>query len=134
MLSRKRSLVLLTGFVAAASLACREPAVPGPGAQPPDGGQPKEVAAQKARAIGLAVAPMPDWFKFQAKDTVNGWITSDDAKAITGHAWELWAALTTLTNQELNGQKVPVYETWWDADEALIPSGQQLRARPGVRT
>src|SRR5262249_34689841 len=68
------------------------------------------------------------------KDTVNGWIDTDDNKAIVSHAWELWGALTSLTPQELNGQKVPVYETWWDADEVLLPPMQPQPAKAGVRT
>jgi len=93
-----------------------------------------EVAEQRPDAlavqngVGLNVTPLPDWFKFQSNDTVNGWIDSLDIKAITGHAWELWGALTTLTDQELNGQKVPIYETWWDADEALLAPTQAKAA------
>ena len=45
------------------------------------------------------MTPLPDWFKFQSKDTVNGWIDTDDNKAIVSHAWELWGALTSLTPQ-----------------------------------
>jgi len=53
-------------------------------------------------------------------------------KAMNRHAWELWAALTWPSNQELNGQKVPVFETWWDADEALLPP-QQMKGTRGTR-
>jgi hypothetical protein len=90
-------------------------------------------AKERVTAVGLTVAPLPAWFKFQSKETVNGWITTDDNKAITAHAWELWAALTTLTDQELNGEKVPVYETWWDGDEALLPPTKALKTRRGIR-
>jgi hypothetical protein len=69
----------------------------------------------------LVPAPLPDWFKFESNDTVNGWINSLDNKAITTHAWELWGALTTITDQQHNGQKVPIYETWWSIQEALAP-------------
>src|SRR5690242_11519302 len=71
----------------------------------------------------LVPAPMPDWFKFQSNDTVNGWINNLDNKAITGHAWEVWGAITTLTDQQHNGNKLPVYETWWSVQEALAPPG-----------
>jgi len=74
---------------------------------------PPAKAAADQNGIGLVVTPLPDWFKFQSNDTVNGWIDTLDNKAITEHAWELWGALSTLTDQELNGQKVPIYETWW---------------------
>src|SRR5262249_62102839 len=92
--------------------------------EPPGASEAKpkaEAEDSKKRGIGLVVTPLPDWFKFQSKDTVNGWIDTDDNKAIVSHAWELWGALTSLTPQELNGQKVPVYETWRDADEDLLP-------------
>lgn len=101
-----------------------------------NGTPPRAVAAAPpARAedaprtgLGLVVTPLPDWFKFQTSDTVNGWIDSLDSKSITQHAWELWGALTTLTDQELNGQKVPIYETWWDSDEALLAPAQAKAA------
>jgi len=82
----------------------------------------------------LVPAPMPDWFKFQSNDTVNGWINTLDNKSITGHAWDLWGAITTLTDQQHNGQKVPVYETWWSAEEALAPpAALAAAARQGRR-
>src|SRR5262249_51807763 len=87
--------------------------------------------ARNVTGVGLTVEPMPKWFEFQTKDTVNGWIANDDAKAMTEHAWEIWAAITTLTNQKLNGQPVPVFETWWDADEALRV--KKVAAKPGIR-
>jgi hypothetical protein len=97
--------------------------------------QAKPAPTAKTTSLGLKVTPLPDWFKFQSKDTVNGWIKNDDYKAITVHAWELWAALTTLTNQKVNGERVPVFETWWDAEEALLPATKvkALKATPGVR-
>jgi hypothetical protein len=103
-------------------------------AHPTTEGEVQATAADRPRTgLGLTVTPLPDWFKFQSKETVNGWITTNDTKAISAHAWELWGALSTLTDQELNGQKVPVYETWWDADEALL-APQLARALPrGVR-
>ena len=76
----------------------------------------------------LVPAPMPDWFKFQTNDTVNGWINHLDATAITDHAWELWGAITTLTDQQHNGDKLPVYETWWSVQEALAPPGAVRKA------
>jgi hypothetical protein len=88
--------------------------------------------AGRTTGVVLVVAPLPDWFKFQSKDTVNGWINTDDNKAIVAHAWELWGALTSLTDQELNGQKVPVYVTWWDADEVLLAPTLPRAARRGV--
>jgi hypothetical protein len=90
---------------------------------------------KKVRSVGLTVTPLPKWFEFESKDTVNGWIANDDSKAITAHAWELWGALTTLTEQKLGDQFVPIYETWWDAEEALLltPKFEALKVKKGVR-
>src|SRR6266852_9691368 len=67
-------------------------------AEPPlaSEGESKETEADvKKTGLGLTVTPLPDWFKFESKDTVNGWINTDDIKAITTHAWGLWGALST---------------------------------------
>jgi len=80
--------------------------------------------------VALKYTPLPPSFKFQTKETVNGWVNSNDVKSMTEHAFELWGALTTLTDQTLNGQKVPVYETWWDRDEALSPANRARLDRP----
>jgi len=81
----------------------------------------------------LTPAPLPTWFKFQSNDTVNGWIDALDNKSITEHAYELWAALTTLTDQEYNKTKVPVYFTWWDARVALAPPTTPKRVLEGMQ-
>ena len=72
---------------------------------------------------GLVPAPMPEWFKFQSNDTVNGWINNLDNKSITAHAWELWGGMTTLTEQLHNGDKLPVFGTWWIKEQVLAPPG-----------
>jgi hypothetical protein len=96
--------------------------------------KPKPAAAGgPTNGLGLVVSPLPDWFKFQSLDTVNGWINDQDTKSITTHAWELWGALSTMTDQELNGEKVPVYETWWDRDEALAAPGMLAVRKKNVR-
>ena len=79
--------------------------------------------------LGLKVSPMPDWFQFKSNDVVNGWIDEHDGKSMTSHAWDIWGAITTLTDQTLNEQKVPVFETWWDRDEALTPAGVLAASR-----
>jgi hypothetical protein len=97
----------------------------------PPPGEPKKDAAPQKNGLDLVVTPLPDWFKYQSAGTVNGWVNDLDEKSITAHAWELWGALTTLTTQDLPGdkeQKAPIFETWWDRDEVLAgPGGLKSR-------
>jgi hypothetical protein len=46
------------------------------------------------------VTPLPEWFKFQTSDTVNGWISALDNKSITQHAWDRWGA-TILSRRNM---------------------------------
>lgn len=73
-------------------------------------------------------APLPAWFKFQTDVVIGGWVATGDAKAMLGHAWELWAAVTSLTEQRIGGARVPVFETWWSIGEiATEGPGAQRR-------
>ena len=64
-------------------------------------------------ALPMAVADLPNWFRFQSQDTVYRWITDCDVKSITLHGWEVWAAVTAATNQEIDGKSVKLlYDKW----------------------
>lgn len=94
----------------------------------PSGAPAQDVGAPAAPGgLDLEYTPLPDWFEFQPKATVEAWVAEADTKSMMGHAWELWGALTSPSGQELNGQGMPVYETWYDRDEALAPP-----AAPGL--
>ena len=45
------------------------------------------------------------------------------------HGWGIWTALTTETNQVLNGQKVRVFETWYTPDDLPSAGGQMSRLK-----
>lgn len=52
-------------------------------------------------------------------DTINGWIgaTPIDTQAMAQHAWQIWGGMTADSGQQINGQIVPVWETWYDSTE-----------------
>jgi hypothetical protein len=120
-------LALCTALLGPALLAYR--GAPGLSADPqaPDD---KEARGGKRRANGLTPAPLADWFKPRTRQTINGWIATDDTKAMTEHAWELWAALTSPTEQKLHAEEAPVFMTWWDANEALLAPDQLAKGLP----
>src|SRR5580698_5207100 len=61
--------------------------------------------------------PIPPQFNFPLPAaTINSWISSSDTQAIRGHAWTLWAGLTATSDQILNGQNLPVWETWYGSE------------------
>ena len=77
--------------------------------------------------IGLTYTPMPEWFEFRKSAEVQRWIDQNDTKAMIEHAWELWGGLTSLTSQEIDGKKYPVFETWVD-EFTVFPPAKDLRA------
>jgi hypothetical protein len=77
--------------------------------------------------IGLTYTPMPEWFEFRKSAEIQRWIDQNDTKAMIEHAWELWGGLTSLTSQEIDGKKYPVFETWVD-EFTVFPPAKDLRA------
>ena len=77
--------------------------------------------------IGLTYTPMPEWFEFRKAAEVQRWIDQNDTKAMIEHAWELWGGLTSLTSQEIDGKKYPVFETWVD-EFTVFPPAKDLQA------
>ena len=63
--------VVLGGVLAWTLFAAWNPARSNGAEQPPS-------AAPVKNGVNLIVTPLPDWFKFQTSDTVNGWIDSLD--------------------------------------------------------
>jgi hypothetical protein len=86
-------------------------------------------APKEAEGSNIKVEPLPDWYKFQSAKTVQEWIDDLDNKAITGHAWDTWGALTTMTDQKSNGELLPVFDTWWDKIEVFAPPGRKAAPR-----
>ncbi len=63
-------------------------------------------------------------------------IVQQAAHNLNLHGWGIWAALTSETDQVVEGQKIRVFETWYTPEE-LTASGvanlTQAAARPRVR-
>jgi len=53
--------------------------------------------------------------------TIDGWLAAHNQTAIRGRAWELWGAMATRSGYSLNGANLPIWETWWGAEE-LFPA------------
>ena len=95
----------------------------------------------------VVAEPLPDpriaGFHFPENEaTLTAWITAlsrgsaiDAAPAafekIHLHAWGLWTALTTETNQSLGGQKLRVFETWLTPDD--LTGAPAVRERAPLR-
>ena len=99
----------------------------------------KLAALARATAGQFQPVPLPDphidSFKFpEAENTIVGWTTADNRKAMDLHAWGIWTALNQVSDQVFNGQKLRVFETWYSPDDILSPgatpptgAGQRLR-------
>jgi len=60
---------------------------------------------------------------FVQQHVVDGWINrpgGPDLAAMSGHAWDLWDALNKDTGQRLHGSTLPVWETWYSAEEVYL--------------
>jgi hypothetical protein len=100
--------------------------------------------ATSARAQLVAV-PLPDpkvlGFHFpESEAQIIQWVdemsrSPDPKKAKAAfdsvhlHGWGIWTALTTETNQVINGQKVRVFETWYTPDDLPSAGGQMSRLK-----
>ena len=57
-----------------------------------------------------------------------GAVFADNLAATRRHAWELWAGLTSPSRSVWDGQRLPVFETWYTIPEVFTAEG-----RPRVR-
>jgi hypothetical protein len=90
-------------------------------------------ALTKATEGQFQPVPLPDpqvpGYRFpEAEDTVVGWTRDNNAKAIDAHLWGLWTALTSESDQLFNGQKLRVFETWYDPDDLRPSPGPNVAA------
>jgi hypothetical protein len=64
-----------------------------------------------------------DTSAFVQQHTVDGWINrpgGPDFGAMDAHAWDLWHAINEPTDQKLHGTPLPVWETWYSAEEVFL--------------
>jgi hypothetical protein len=113
----------------------------------PPNGPATEKAPEKLTLASLAKltagqfqpVPLPDphiaGYKFpEAEDTIVGWTKDNNHRAMDLHAWGIWTALTQDSDQVFNGQKLRVFETWYDPDDLastatpLTAAGQRIRS------
>ena len=68
--------------------------------------------------------PLPDpkipGYQFpESEDTIIGWTKSNNQKAMNLHAWGIWTALTQISDQTFDGQKLRTFETWYDPSDLM---------------
>jgi len=56
--------------------------------------------------------------------TLLGAVLSGDQATVRGHAWDLWAALTAPSVSVVDGQRLPVFATWYSIPEVYNPRGK----------
>ena len=93
---------------------------------------PEPVPIKVESPMKIVPVPFPDTgipgFKFPTpKDTILGWVSSDDQRSINQHAWGIWTGLTMETDQVFNGQKLRVFETWFTPSDITSGSRSLLR-------
>lgn len=89
------------------------------------GGRPLFVAAvstllltlNPASSRGFEPVPLPNpkipGFVFPtAEEEIIRWTVENDQRKINQHAWGIWTALTMESDQEFNGKRLLVFETW----------------------
>ena len=60
-----------------------------------------------------------------------GAVLGNEQAVVRRHAWELWSGLTAPSDSVVDGQRLPVFETWYSIPEVYNPKG---RAGVGHRT
>jgi hypothetical protein len=100
-------------------------------------------AAALAAAATAAVAQTADSYRYRdltprfgfpvAESTLLAYVLDDDQARVRRHAWELWAALTAPSGSIVDGQDLPVFETWYSIDEVYNPRGRAGVDRRALR-
>ena len=98
--------------------------------------------ALASAAIGLAIvaaglpAAAQGTFRFAYQDlparsgipvpefTLLGAVLGDDQAAVRRHAWDLWAGLTAPSDSVVDGQRLPIFQTWYSIPEVYNPRGR----------
>jgi hypothetical protein len=61
------------------------------------------------------------------ENVLLGHVDAGDLRAMRAHAWALWLGLTAPSGSTWNGQRLPIFETWYSAPEVFE---QRVRDRP----
>ena len=82
-------------------------------------------AAAQTPASHFVYQDLPTRYGFPvAEATLLGLVLTDDQARVRRHAWDLWAALTTPSTSVVDGQRLPVFQTWFSIPEVYNPKGR----------
>ena len=110
---RPRSIVATGSLLAATLLAACQMKPPAPAAN-------VYVYEELPSVIGYPVE----------ENVLVGYVDAEDLRAMRAHAWRLWTGLTAPSRSTWNGQRLPVFETWYSATEVFE---DRYRDRPPSR-
>ncbi len=86
-------------------------------------GYSQQSPADQFHAVPLASTGITGFRFPQPAATILSWVKNNNQNAIASHAWGLWAALTQWSDQDFEGQRLRVFETWNDPTDLRTPSG-----------
>lgn len=82
-------------------------------------------AGAQAPADRYAYQDLPTRFGFPVPEaTLLAYVLQGDQSSVRRHAWELWASLTSPSESVVDGQRLPVFQTWYSIDEVYNPKGR----------
>lgn len=67
--------------------------------------------------LAPGAVPVPEF-------TLLGAVLAGDQATVRRHAWDIWAALTAPSASVVDGQRLPVFATWYSIDEVYNPRGR----------
>jgi hypothetical protein len=67
------------------------------------------------------------------ENVLIGYVDAVDVRAMRAHAWALWAGLTAPSRSTWNGQRLPIFETWYSATEVFEDRYRQGPPAAGPR-
>ncbi|MFO1414615.1 MAG: hypothetical protein U1F10_12065 [Burkholderiales bacterium] len=56
--------------------------------------------------------------------TLLGYVLGGEQARVRAHAWDLWAGLTAPSESVVDGQRLPIFETWYSIAEVYNPLGR----------
>ncbi len=98
--------------------------------EPAETPNPETNGTPQANADGVVDPPSVGTYPATQAE-IQGWIDKMDMKAIRGHAWDIWAAITSPSGQG----DLPVWETWYSGYDLFVNVDKkekigQARIRP----
>jgi len=84
---------------------------------------PAATTLQSLQLTDVTAKPIPPGYNFPTPTaTIDQWVAASNTTAMRGHAWDLWAGMTSDSGEVYEGKQLPVWETWYGKKDVFTPA------------